>query len=677
MKKLLIGTAAALAMTVASAVPSLANVDTRANGSTVAPVPIDNWALRDVITNIELNPSGTMMLTVMTASKDGDYFVEFRKTDNLSEVHRRINADPMEIISANWLNDDTIFGTAWQVTRKSVGGPEEDVRDYITYSYNVKDDKWSKLSTSEFSKAGGNIEIVSLLPKEEDKVLITTRPDVFGGNDLSQLLSPASYYKLDLRTGAKQLVYKGNREAPFVGFDLDGNIVYKVESKDDIQREFVKSPGSRDWNLLSETDLGKEENIHRVLMGYWGFQGMKGTDPYTALTIERGPNGDNSALYEVDLRTGERGQMIAQAPNGSDVMRVARSSNYWAGDQRVVAAVYPGEKMERVWLDEREKSLHDKIARQIPNAHQVSIRSRSRDGQKMIINNRGPRDPGSYYYLDGNSLMPLGSANPTVKPDDLSDVRFEMITARDGGKVPTYITMPKGSGPFPTVVLPHGGPHVNEVITYDEWGQVLANNGYMVIQPQYRMSTGWGVKHFESAYGEHGLAMQDDKDDAALWAVEQGLADPDRLAMFGWSYGGYAALVAAQREPNLYQCVIAGAAVAAPGKVYRMRRSPWAPKPLDQWSKDRGGTTVDPVEAIDKVNIPVMMVHGDWDSRVLYFNYKDYKKAAKKAGKDNMMKFVTLKGADHFYRTLMNEHQEDLYTEMLDFLKNDCGPGGL
>ena len=191
------------------------------------------------------------------------------------------------------------------------------------------------------------------------------------------------------------------------------------------------------------------------------------------------------------------------------------------------------------------------------------------------------------------------------------------------------------------------------------------------------MSTGWGRKHFESAYNQHGLDMQDDKDDTALWAVKQGLADPDRMAMYGWSYGGYAALVAAQRDQNIYQCAIAGAAVADAAKQYRGRRNPFDPKALDDWSKNRGGTTVNPVAEIDKVNIPVMMIHPDWDRRVMYYHYKDYKKAAKKAGKDDMMKFVTIKGADHFSLTHMYEHQEQLYTELLDYLKNDCGPGGL
>jgi len=673
MKKFMIASCAAIAM-LGTAGTAAAKVDTAANGFTGTPVAIDNWALRDVITNVELNPSGTMMLTVMNATKDGDYFVELRKTDDLQNVVTRFNADPMEIISANWINDTTIFGTAWVVTRKRVGGPEEDVRDRVLYAYNTETEKFSQISNPSF--AGGQpLNLVSLMPEEPDTILVTTR-DTGAERSTASLFRPASYYKINLKSGAKELVYRGNRSAPFVSFDFDGNIVYKQDRNGDVATEYVRSPNG-EWQKLSEYDYGKEENIHRTLMRYWGFQGMKGDGSGKGLAIELAPNGDNAALYEVDMATGKLGTMLFQAPKGADVMGVARSSNFWAGDQRAVGAVYPGAKIEVSYFDAKEKALMDKIRRQVPQAHQLSISSRSRDGSKMIITNRGPRDPGSYYYLNGNQLMPLGSANPTVKPGQLADVEFRIIKARDGQNVPIYITKPNGTGPFPTVVLPHGGPHVNEVITYDEWGQVLANNGYMVIQPQYRMSTGWGRKHFESAYGQHGLAMQDDKDDAAMWAVEQGLADKDRLAMFGWSYGGYAALVAASRENNIYQCTIAGAATADPAKTYRMRSSPYGSKAIDQWAKDRGMTTINPIDHVEKVNIPMMMVHGDWDARVLYFNFKDYRKAARKAGMDDKMKFVTLKGADHFYATLMNDHQTTLYTEMLSFLKEDCGPGGL
>ncbi|MEP5622309.1 MAG: prolyl oligopeptidase family serine peptidase, partial [Hyphomicrobiales bacterium] len=240
---------------------------------------------------------------------------------------------------------------------------------------------------------------------------------------------------------------------------------------------------------------------------------------------------------------------------------------------------------------------------------------------------------------------------------------------------PGYVTIPKGEGPFPLVVQHHGGPHVNAVQGYNEIGQMLANNGYMVLYPQNRISTGWGKSHFDAGYGEHGLAMQDDKDDGAKYLIEQGLADPDRVAFYGWSYGGYAAFVASQREDQIYQCAITMAGVSDPAKSYKARSGPGSPKALDDWGKRRGMIGINPIEDVAKTNIPILVAHGDVDSRVRYYHLKDYKKAMERAGKSNFGQFLTLKGVDH--NNLMFNHQKTLYTKMLDFLANDCGPDGL
>jgi dipeptidyl aminopeptidase/acylaminoacyl peptidase len=142
----------------------------------------------------------------------------------------------------------------------------------------------------------------------------------------------------------------------------------------------------------------------------------------------------------------------------------------------------------------------------------------------------------------------------------------------------------------------------------------------------------------------------------------------------GWSYGGYAALVAASREPQLYQCTVAVAAVADAEKQYLGRRDS-SLKALDEWSKRRGTIGVNPINEVNKVNIPLLMVHGDVDRRVMYYHFKDYKKAFEDAGKQGQ--FVTLEKADHFSNTLMYNHQQQLYTKVADYLANDCGPGGL
>ena len=164
--------------------------------------------------------------------------------------------------------------------------------------------------------------------------------------------------------------------------------------------------------------------------------------------------------------------------------------------------------------------------------------------------------------------------------------------------------------------------------------------------------------------------MQDDKDDGAMHLVKQGMADPDRLAMFGWSYGGYAALIAASREDQIYQCVIAGAAVTDPDMqmdYYRYRiRGAAKVEQLTTWDG-----AISPIKEVDKINVPMLIVHGDRDQRVPPEHFDKYIAALDRAGVDYDK--LILEGADHFDNTLLYHHKLALYQSMLDFFEQDCG----
>lgn len=630
---------------------------------------IDVWALRNVVNAVQVSPDGKHLLVHKVESRDGDYLLEIYKTDDLTKPLRRLNADPMEIISASWVSDNYIFGTAWQVLRKRVKGPEEDVRSYKAYFYDLEKNK--------FSAVDGNFGIENTLPDEPHKILIGSGnaiPDR-SGVDPFAAFRPVSYYKFDLRRGTKQLVIKGNEKYSNLQFDNQGNPRYAqgFDSATKTLKYYYRKPGDGSWTQFGdEYDLDEHENLYRILGGFQGLRGFKADDPNIGYIIDNRNGEDKTALWTFDFNTGQFGEKLFQDEN-ADVIGLQTHSI--PGNDKLTAAIYPGAKYERHWFDEEEKALYEALESQIPHAHQINVSSRSRDGNTMVVSNSGPKDPGSFWLVQNGQMAKLGSRNPLVDPEQLAEVRYIRYKARDGLEIPAYLTVPKGEGPFPLVVQHNGGPHVNAVQGYSEMSQMLASAGYMVLYPQNRISTGWGQKHFDAGYGEHGLAMQDDKDDGVKYLIEQGLVDPDRVAFFGWSYGGYAALVATSREEQLYQCAIAVAAVADAAKVYRTRSGPNTPKALDDWGQRRGMIGINPINEVAKVNIPLLMVHGDVDRRVLYFNYTDYKKEFEKAGKTGQ--FMTLEGADHFGNTLMFDHQQQLYTKMLDFLANDCGPDGL
>ncbi len=631
-------------------------------------IPVEAWSLRNVMPTVQVSPDGKQLVLLKLFSKEGEYIMELYDTSDLRKEPFRADAKPMEIISASFVDDRYIFGTAWQVKRKSVKRPEADVRDYLAFSFDTQ--------TKKFKKVPGNFNIVNTLPADPEHVIVASGRNESRdtGDDPFAAFRPRNYYKFNLSTGVRSLILKGSEKYPQAVFDFNGEPRF-TQSIDRTTNElsyYFRAPGAGSWTEAPiKYDYDDMAEMYRIA-GSYGVQGFDPEDPAIVYILDdRGE--DKISLYKYDTRTMTFGEKV-YGNEEADILGLQRHSI--PGREDLVAAIYPGAKYERHWFDDNERQLHENLAKEIPNSHQVSIRSRSRDGGTMVVFNSGPKDPGSWWLVRGDNLVKIGSTNPALPAEQLSDVEFIKYKARDGRTIPAYVTKPRGKGPHPLVVLPHGGPTVNEVIGFDEWGQLLANAGYMVVQPQYRVSTGWGKDHFMSGHDQHGFAMQDDKDDAALHLIEQGLVDPDRVAMFGWSYGGYAALVATSREDNIYQCAVAGAAVSNPKKVYQQRRNPNAPKALDEFEKRRGAVSgIDPMEEIGKTNIPLLMVHGDVDARVRYFNFTDYKKAMDKAGKP--AQYLTLKGADHFSNTLMYNHQEVFYTKLLDFLANDCGPDGL
>lgn len=643
---------------------------TAANGYTAGtPVPIDYWAVRSAVGGVSVSPDGKHMLVQRINSKDGDPIIEVYKVDNLAESPIRINAKPMEFLGGGtWVSDDVFTGQAMQVVNKSVKGPERDVRRYKNYAYNIETKNFET-----FESPSGVFELVGLLPKEPREILVAgaNSPRVAGSDDPFAAFRPQSYYKYNIDTGARKLVIRGNSDQAQVSFDIDGKprLSSGVDAAADEIMLYYRSPTDTAWKEISRQSA---EDFDRMQLNYVSdVEGKPGVIYVTA----RAKNEDKIALWEYDTNTLQFGRKVHANPD-VDILG-GFFGNGFAGDDELKGVTYGGDKINRHFFSASEKALYDKIRPSIKNAFQLSITSRSRDGNVMTVFNQGPSDSGTHYLLNRGKLQKIGSSNPLLKPSDYSNVEYIKYPARDGLMIPAYVTKPKGEGPHPLIVLPHGGPYIQETIVYDEWSQMLANNGYMVIQPQYRGSRGHGWELFIKTWHEHGLAMNDDKDDGAKYLISKGLVDPDRVAMFGWSYGGYAALVAASREDQIYQCTIPAAFVADPLMSYNGRKNTTL-KYFDEFSAQRGGKVgINPMNEVDKVNVPMLLIHPEWDRRVLFKHYEKYKKALKKAGKDDMMEFMPIKGADHFLYTHRYEHNIEYMTGILDYLKNDCGPDGL
>lgn len=619
------------------------------------PYPLEEWAKRSTTDNISLSPNGEKlaMLRIMTVGENP--ILEVYDANNLAKRPFRMDADPMEMQGFNWITNDKILFYARQKVRDKIDGQNRGVYEtaggMLTLDRNPKKSKWEKTRN-----IGG---IASLLPSDPNKVLVYA----WDGKGTRYY----SYYEYDFTKNRKgRRILRESPKVSGVQFDAEGNprIGY---GRDSVRNEYLtyhRPIGSSEWTLVNRR--------HEDSFESWGVEGFDPLEPNNLLV--RAHNGENTAsIWLFDTTKNKFTEQIYGRKDVS-VFGVRNHSNRWERPEEVTAVRYFKDgKLENVYFDPEEEAMYEQLSSIIPNAFLLSVSSRSRDGNTMVISNSGPKDPGTDYLLKNGEISVIGSKKPGLSSDQLANVRNIWYKSRHGEMINGYITVPNSEPPYPLVVMPHGGPFVDENIYFDEWSQMLANNGYMVLQPQYRGSYGRGLQFMQSAYqngSEAGYAMQDDKDDGALYLAEQGLADAKQMAMFGWSYGGYAALVAASRTPQIYQCTIAGAAVT--DMVYQLNnyltdlRLRGASK-IQQVSYRKGA--INPIDEVENINIPLLMIHGDVDQRVMPKHARLYLDKLDDAQKP--YKMVWLEGADHFSNTLFYEHKIILYKELTEFLASD------
>ena len=629
------------------------------------PYPLDYWALREVINRAQVSPDGKHLALMKIPSKRANPIIEVYETADLGKEPFRIGAKKMEVTNFFWASDKDVVFTMRQKVRDRIEGFNQGV-----YETKIAVADTVKKKMRSFDETDPTI--VNLLKSKADKIIISfSEGDDDGpGSKLSEAFRPRAYWEFDLNKGTKKLLIRGKLSLANIEFDGQGN-PWLARGFDLGKGEFVwywRKPGTgKGWTEMYRQDENSFEQ----------FTVAELDDTKEDHILVYATNGhDKTGLWSYDVNAKRFAELVYRRDD-VDVYGIGYHTNDWTYPDKITAVTYYTDKLHAEYFDEVERATYAQLEKITPFAHNVDIPSRSRDGNTMVIYNVGPRDPGSYYLLHNGQLQSIGGRQPLLASENLADLRYITYDSRDGQPISAYLTVPQGDGPFPLIVLPHGGPFVQEVVAYDEWAQMLANNGYMVVQPQYRGSFGFGLKFHKASFingGQGGHMMQDDKDDAALYLVRRGLVDPERIAMFGWSYGGYAALVAASRTPQIYQCVIAGAAVADQLQQINYYRYQLRGAQKERQMAYREGST-NPIEEVEQVNIPILLIHGDVDQRVPITHAKRYRKELDKHGKN--YQYLELEGADHFYNTLFFRHQKALYETMISYLQNDCGPGGL
>ncbi len=600
---------------------------------------IDAFSMASAIRSVVTSPNGKNLAILRATTKDGDYIIEIRDPNNLEKDPVRLGADKMLISSIIWLNDEKIGVMFRQIL-------EDGNRKYWVNKFAITDADGKGDWLLPFKdKRNVQFQIINRLPDNKDEVLVEV--------DINNNYIP-DVVRFNINTGRSVTIMRGNEKisGSFVSdYDGDIRIAQGWNKSDNAIDHYARVKGDDDWKVIKQVSPKKRENFE--ILGF-----TKDNPDEVYINANLGENTTGIYIYNIKTAKYSTRQFGLESVDTDGVILDS--------DGTIKGFRYTTKQPKNYYIDPNAQALQESVASLFKGKF-VRIMSRSDDDNVLVLNVSADDNPGSYYIVTNKQkLTKIGDRLPFIDKSKLGTVKYISYKARDGRNIKAYVTIPATKGPHPAVVLPHGGPWVRDSIIFDDWAQLLAYHGYVVIQPNYRGSTGYGLEHWIAGDNNWGLKKQDDLDDAAQYLVEKGLATKDKLALFGWSYGGYAAFAASMRENNIYQCVVAGAGVSDLSRINATLNENRFLSILQRPTI----SGVSPVEQVDKVNVPILVIHGDIDSRVPIKHSRDFVSELEKYKKD--FKYIELEDADHFSDSLFYAHKKEFYTELLSWFDNKC-----
>ncbi len=379
---------------------------------------------------------------------------------------------------------------------------------------------------------------------------------------------------------------------------------------------------------------------------------------------------DKSVIVEYDITNGKELKVLYENDD-YDVSGV-----YYSRKRKVLtAASYTSWKRERHFFDKKTEDLFKRLEKDL-GEYEISISGVDDDEEVFIVRTYSDRSLGAYYYYDSKSdkLEKIADVSPWLKEEELAPMKPVKYFARDGLTIHAYLTLPKDVEPInlPVVINVHGGPWVR-----DSWGinpevQFLANRGYAVLQINYRGSTGYGKEFWQSSFKQWGLSMQNDITDGVYWLINEGIADKDRVAIYGGSYGGYATLSGLTQTPTLYACGVDYVGVSNLFTFMKTIPPYWKPM-LDMMYEMVGNPEKDSVQLAatspalnaHKIMAPLFIAQGANDPRVNKNESDQMVEALKKRGVD--VEYLVKDNEGHGFRN--EENRFDFYRAMEIFLE--------
>jgi dipeptidyl aminopeptidase/acylaminoacyl peptidase len=644
-----------------------------------------SFAHFDAIASVSISDDGKHIAAV--TSIDGKArVISVWETENLQKVPTVFGSSRMDIIGVQFLKNDRLYVTVNQLLDQ--GEFENDSkRGHLRKQYvtDLEGNNWQPIlpevkessENGDFVQAMYGAQLISRLPKDPRHVLVQA-----GRQDEGDI------FKVDVYSGKAERVQRQSEKYVF-SFDTDGNLRGRQAFDFENGKMFVSfevlDRKTGDWREVYR-DFAKDRDGTSLL-------GWSKEDDRTVYVAKRG-NNELTQIYAFNTQTKALGEPIF-AHKTFDALGIRFDDGkiagfryaseaprtYWIDDQLAaldarLKTVYPQNERVLDWVNNGTGAV-SKV--KYPSGGEFTITSWSDDKKHVIVGRQGPSLPPEYYLVtDGTKLTLLGKSRPDIDTKTLGESRFVQYKARDGLMIPAYLHLPStdiyGPGPYKAIVLPHGGPWARTDFEWDfsGWTKYFTSRGYVVIEPMFRASENWGKKIELAGDNQWGLAMQDDLDDAAKWMIAQGYAAPDRVALHGYSYGGYAGFVAAVRPNGIFQCAVAGAGVASLARFKNLVR--------DQSRFQREAlaptmTGMNVIEETAKVSVPIFIYHGDRDVRVPIAESRNFAAGLKAAGKP--FKYLELKDMGHQADKWTARDTETVLVEVESFLNKECKPGGL
>ncbi|RAK67298.1 S9 family peptidase [Phenylobacterium kunshanense] len=455
-------------------------------------------------------------------------------------------------------------------------------------------------------------------------------------------------YRVDVYTGEAELVEQG---APATDYWLtqDGVAMLRVDTnaRGTVGWIYGRAPGEKDWKLVRRSRFNE-------LKKFPDFDVVGPTPRAGVFLVCQRPEGrDTRVIRTFDLATLEFGEVVAERPDRD------LEGAFVDESQRLVASAYWDDRLNYHFADPALAPHFRAVNAALKNACNVQLYDIDTDHRRLLFRTTGPQEPGAFvvYDRERKALEYVGHAKPWLSPDRLARTEALRVKTRDGAEITAYLTTPVGAGggPLPMVVMPHGGPELRDTLDWDTSAQALAARGWLVLQPNFRGSGGYGQAFADQGRRQWGDRMQADIEDAVDHVVTAGRADAKRLAIFGASFGGYSALMGAVRRPQAYKAVVSVAGDADLLETLAFsRREDGADSPAyAYWRGSIGDPKADeamlvrasPARRAAEIAAPVLLIHGTDDRIVDPRQSRLMAKALKTAGKG--CELVELNGEGH------------------------------